>query len=174
MVNSAHSMTCGTRFRAENFPNQDVYVACTTRGISAKTGACSQWASRRKRSSGAKPIVALLRSGWTFICLASDRLPSITIVSNRSLSLIAPNGVTEPGLMPKSRIISSALPKLNLLLSIACGNFFRSTRISAGTVISQKRPPASFRNRFLVCAPGISRSSRELSSTVKTASCSTS
>ena len=52
-------------------------------------------------------------------------------------ALIAASGVTDPGAMPSSCSISSALPKLTRLQPIAAGSAFKSTRASAGTVTSQ-------------------------------------
>ena len=82
------------------------------------------------------------------------------------------NGVTDPAGTPSTSISNSGLPKLRRSAPSFLCNVLRSIWAWPSATTRNSRSFLSLRNRFLVWPPGSSRSSLELSATVKTASCS--
>ena len=94
---------------------------------------------------------------------------SSTTVTRPAVSLMAANGVTEPGSTPSSSRISSAEPNENrpVAPSSRCSDLSSMTASSSATT-RYGAPFLSRRNRFLVCPPAIAPRSARASSTVKT------
>src|SRR6185436_1301131 len=139
----------------------------------AMLGSWPQARMNLKRSSRAMFVVAVFSSGWQLIVSCFINSSSKTRRTRCVVSLMTAKAVTDPGGTPSASSSRSGLPKLKRPARTVLDSALSSTRVEARAPTRNSEPSSSLRKRFLVCAPDSWRSSRLLSATVNSGSCST-